>query len=609
MNAKTKKLALLAGLMVLTWVLYLPVRSHPFINYDDGAYVFNNGHVQAGLTWNTFAWAWTSTAVYNWHPLTWMSHALDCDLYGLNAGGHHLTSLMFHCLNAGLLFLLLVRATGHPGRSFLVAALFAFHPFNVESVAWVAERKSVLSTFFFFLALGAYGRYVRRPNVRRYVTVAVLFALGLAAKPMVITFPFVLLLLDAWPLRRIEGWSSPAIVTAEARPRKTRMSKSARGSDEGTFSAAQRPLSRLVLEKLPLLALSVGSAIVTVVAQGTAVRSFTRITLGLRIENALYSYALYVWKAFWPTRLALFYPHPLHRLAIWKLGLAVLFLAGVSVAVWKQRFSRPYLGVGWLWYLGTLVPMIGIIQVGDQAMADRYAYLPVVGMFVMVVWGIADWADRAGVKHARRIAWAGAVLAVLAFLTQRQLAYWETNDGIWAHTLDVTTNNIIAENNLADVLLSEGRVDEALPHFAAAVRLQPRDADKHVNLGAALAEAGQPQIAIEEYQTAIHYSSNPKEQARCYETLGTLYGQIGDYSEMRKSYRKALEADPSSGAMMVRHLSQYVTSDPSAEGYFSLGVLLQEVGQDSKAREAYEEALKLNPNFEPAQIALAGLQQ
>jgi len=609
MNAKAKKLALLAGLMVLTWVLYVPVRSHPFINYDDDAYVLHNSRVQAGLTWKTVVWAWTATAVYNWHPLTWMSHALDCDLYGLDPAGHHLTSLMFHCLNAGLLFLLLARATGRPGRSFLVAALFAFHPFNVESVAWVAERKSVLSAFFFFLALGAYGRYACRPNLQRYVTVTVLFGLALAAKPMAITFPFVLLLLDAWPLRRIAGWSSPPIVTTEARPRKSRKSKSARDVDEGTCFAAQRPLSGLVLEKLPLLALSVGSAIVTVVAQGTAVRSFTRITLGLRIENALYSYALYVWKAFWPTRLALFYPYPWPRLAVWKLGLAVLFLAGVSVAVWKQRLSRPYLGVGWLWYLGTLVPVIGIIQVGDQAMADRYAYLPMIGIFVMVVWGIADWADRAEVKPALRITLAGGVLAILAFLTQRQLAYWETNNGIWARTLDVTTNNIIAENNLADGLRAQGRVEEALPHFQAAVRLQPRDADKHVNLGAALAEAGQPQSAIEEYQTAIHYSSNPKVQARCYETLGTLYGQIGDYLEMRKSYRQALAADPSSGSMMVRHLSRYVESDPSAEDYFSLGVLLQEEGQGSKAREAYEEALKLNPNFQPAQVALAGVQQ
>ena len=472
----------------------------------------------------------------------------------------------------------------------------------------MAERKSVLSTFFLFLALGAYGRYARRPNWQRYVMVAVLFGLALAAKPMAITFPFVLLLLDAWPLCRIAGWSSPVIAAKEPRLRKARKSKSTRDSDDETYSVPQRSLSGLVLEKLPLLALSVGSAIVTVVAQGTAVRSFTRIPLPLRIGNALYSYALYVWKAFWPTRLALFYPYPSPRLAIWKLGLAVLFLAGISVAVWKQRFSRPYLGVGWLWYLGTLVPVIGIVQVGDQAMADRYAYLPMIGIFVMVVWGLADGAVRAPMKPAVRITFASGVLAVLAFLTQRQLAYWETNNGIWARTLDVTTNNITAENNLADGLRSEGRVEEALPHFQTAARLQPRDADRHVNLGAALAEAGQPQSAIEEYQTAIRYSSNPKEQARCYETLGTLYGQIGNYAEMRESYRKALAADPSSGPLMVRHLSQYVESDPSAEDYFALGVLLQEDGQGSKAREAYEEALSLNPNFQPAQMALAGLQ-
>jgi tetratricopeptide (TPR) repeat protein len=608
MDRRTVNLSLVSVLLLVTatLALYIPLRHHPFVNFDDDRYVTDNAHVRAGLSWSTVTWALTAREQANWHPLTWISHALDWEVYGPDAGGHHVTSLVIHLLNVVLLYLLLLRAAGLNGRSLLVAALFALHPLNVESVAWIAERKNVLSTLFFLLAIGAYGWYARRPNVRRYVVVGLLFLLGLAAKPMVITLPFVLLLLDFWPLKRIEGWGAPG--AARIKPRKQRRGRPGESADTG-FRVSPAPFSRLVVEKLPLLLLCAGSAAITILAQrDKALRSVQQFPLGLRLENAIYSYAMYVWKAFWPTRLALFYPHPLHRLAIWKLGLAVLFLASISVAVWKQRFSRPYLGLGWLWYLGTLVPVIGFIQVGDQAMADRYAYLPMIGIFVMVVWGIADWADRAQLRPALRITLAGAVLAVLAFLTQRQLAYWETNDGIWAHTLDVTTNNINAENNLADALWSDGRLEEALPHFQAAVRLQPRDPDKHVNLGAALGAAGQTQSAIEEYQTAIHYTSNPRKQARCYETLGTLYGRVGDYSEMRQSYRKALAADPSSGSTMVGHLSQYVESDPSAEGYFSLGVLLQEEGQDSKAREAYDEALKLNPSFTAAQVALAGVQ-
>src|SRR5277367_1427887 len=454
------------ALAAITLLLYSPVTKHSFVNYDDEIYVVKNVHVRAGLTWSTFAWSWTSIEGSNWHPLTWLSHALDCELYGLNAGGHHFTNVLLHACNVLLLFLLLLWVTGSAGRSWLVAALFAVHPLNVESVAWVAERKNVLSTLFFLLAMGAYGWYAQKPNVRRYLAVAALFALGLASKPMVITLPFVLLLLDFWPLGRIQEWA------AQPAPRIRKNRKAVEDAAGNRFT--QAPFLRLVLEKLPLMLLCVASAVVTVVAQRSrgAVRSLETIPLLLRLENAAYSYAMYVWKAFWPSRLALYYP--LNRLALWQLGLAVLFLLAVSGIAWKQRFRHRYLLSGWLWYLGTLVPVIGIVQVGDQAMADRYTYVPLIGIFVMVVWGLADWADSEQVGARWRVTATAIVLAVLSVLTWRQSSYWRTSFDVWTHTLAVTGPNPLAESDLGDALHALGRPEDALPHFQKAAKMQTR---------------------------------------------------------------------------------------------------------------------------------------
>ncbi len=352
--------------MLLTLALYNPVNQHPFVNYDDDRYVTGNAHVRQGLTAETFTWALTSTEQANWHPLTWMSHALDVSLFRLNPAGHHFTGVLLHAANAILLFLLLMSATGRLGPSLFVAALFALHPMNVESVAWVAERKNVLCTFFFFLTLWAYGWYARRPEWKRYLVVAALFVAGLAAKPMVITLPFVLLLLDYWPLNRVRyaesdaGWSWP----------------------------------RLILEKMPLIALSAASAMITMKAQqaGGAVRSTVQFSLSTRVANAIYAYAMYLWKMIWPARLAPLYPHPAGTLATWQVVTAALVLIAITMLVWKFRELR-YLMTGWLWFLGTLVPVIGLVQVGDAAMADRYAYIPLIGIFVMIAFGAADLAE------------------------------------------------------------------------------------------------------------------------------------------------------------------------------------------------------------------------
>jgi Tfp pilus assembly protein PilF len=610
MDSKLRHLVLGSGLLlIVTLAVYVPVRNQPFLNYDDNDYVTRNQHVQAGLSWNTFVWSLTAREAYNWHPLTWLSHALDCQLFGLDAGGHHLTNLAFHLLNVLLLFLLLARATGSPGRSFLVAALFALHPLNVESVAWIAERKNVLSTFFFLLTLGAYGWYASKPNIRRYVIVALLFALGLAAKPMVITLPFVLLLLDYWPFMRVRGWrSQERTAVPSTKSGKRRKEGSAVALDLPFQTAAASPL-QLVVEKLPLLALCLASAVITMVAQnsGGAVRSLMKIPFSARLGNALFSYAMYVWKAFWPTRLALYYPHPLDRLEDWQLALAAVFLVAVSWIAWRERASHRYLITGWLFYLGTMVPVIGIVQVGDQAMADRYAYVPLIGVFVMAVWAAADLSDRKAVPFSWRAAAAALVVAFFSFLTWRQLGYWHTNSELWTHTLEVTDHNPMAEAMLAYALRSDGRIEDALPHFQKAADLQPDEAIRRADLGAALGETGQTREAIQQYEAAISLSSSPKLRARSYETLATLYSQLGDYSKVRENYRAALTQAPELKPEMLQHLSAYIANAPSAGSYLCYGILLQETGQLSEARAAFEQALTMDPTLDVAKQALASL--
>jgi hypothetical protein len=383
---------LLALLLVLaTLVVYQPVRHLPFINYDDDLYVTNNVHVQSGLEWDTIQWAFTTHDASNWHPLTWLSHALDFQLFGLDASGQHVVNLLLHMLNVVLLFWVLWRATGLANRSAMVAALFALHPINVQSVAWVAERKNLLSMLFFLLALGAYRWYVGGPRISRYLVVSLLFALGLMAKPQVITLPLVLLLWDYWPLKRMSPTAASSMTASN--------------------------LARLFREKLPLFALSSASATVTLVAHraGGAVRWYP---LSMRLANAIVSCTRYVGIAIWPSHLAVFYPHPLGALGAWHVLASMAFLVLATIVVLTER---EYLLVGWFWFLITLLPMIGIVQVGTQAMADRYAYLPFIGLFLMVVWGVADWAARRHISRALQAAVGIAVLVTMAAITHRQL--------------------------------------------------------------------------------------------------------------------------------------------------------------------------------------------
>ncbi len=421
-------------LAAVTIALYSPVIRHPFVVLDDGDYVTGNLHIQGGLAWSTIRWAFTSTDAFNWHPLTWLSHALDYQLFALHPAGHHLDSVLIHALNAVLLFLLLAWLTKRMGPSLLVAALFALHPLNVESVAWVAERKNVLSTLFFFLAIAAYAWYAQKPDWRRYLLMAGLFAAGLMAKPMVITLPFVLLLLDYWPLDR--------------------MPLAGTGSRPATSKGEPWLGWRLLLEKIPLLFLSAASAVITLMAQRPAERTFEEFPLAIRIENAILAYGRYLWKMLWPARLALNYPYPGNTLPAWQWISSALVLIGVTVLVVIFR-RKGYLPVGWFWFLGTLVPVIGLVQVGGAAMADRYAYIPLIGIFVMIAWGLDDWAEAKAVRTVWRVIPPLCVLLAFGLATSQQIRYWVSDYDLWSHTLAVTERNPFAHFALAAALLSD----------------------------------------------------------------------------------------------------------------------------------------------------------
>jgi Tfp pilus assembly protein PilF len=587
-------------LVVATLALYNPVNRHAFVNYDDDRYVTENPHVHDGLSTSTISWAWASTEHANWHPLTWLSHALDYQLFHLNPAGHHFTSLLIHAANAVLLFLVLVYATGRVGPSLFVAGLFALHPINVESVAWIAERKNVLSTFFFLATIGAYFWYAQKESWQRYLAVIVLFAFGLMSKPMVVTLPLVLLLLDYWPLGRIHASPTPAL------------------------QVAPRPRSRLLAEKLPLLALSAASAVITMQAQqaGGAMRSTVQFSLGVRLENAVVAYAMYLWKTVWPSRLAPLYPHPGDSWAAGQVAASMLVLAAITGIVLKFR-AKGYLVTGWLWFLGTLVPVIGLIQVGDQAMADRYAYIPLIGIFVMIAWGAADLADARPIGVAPRLIPAACILLALSVTTYRQLSYWSNSYDLWTHALAVTDRNFIAQDNLGGALLLLGKPEEAYTHFQAAAEINPRDPMSHANLGAYLQEHGRLADAVEQYNRAISLTSDAGLLAATYANLGNACRRLGQNAQARESYGRALRLNPGQfnaylglGQMLekqsqvdeaIRNYSRSVELRPTDEGFLLLGHALESAGRRTEALAAYQAALKLSPSLPEAQHAVDAL--
>jgi tetratricopeptide (TPR) repeat protein len=527
-------------LVLATVALYYPVSGHPFVNYDDNVYVTDNEQVKSGLNWDTLQWAFTTTEAGNWHPLTWLSHTLDYQLFQADPAGHHNTNLLLHVLNALLLFWVLRQATGFIGRSWMVAALFALHPVNVESVAWISERKNLLSMLFFLLALGAYRWYVREPRTGRYAVVAGFFALGLMAKPQVITLPFVLLLWDYWPLRRMliagrrAAFDAPDDSSTRAKNR----------LDEDTLP--QQSFSWLAAEKLPLLALCAASAFITMKAQQAAGAMHTAkntFPLSIRLGNAIVCYARYLGKAFWPSHLALIYPHPGTSLKTWEVLAALVLLLAITALVLRER-RRRYLLVGWFWFLGTMVPMIGLVQVGEQAMADRYAYLPFIGLFIMVCWGLEDWAEQRKVPIAVLAGASVVVLMALSVVAYRQLNYWGDNVVLWTHIIEVTPPNYIAQDDLGGAYLNSGQLEEAMKHFRAAAEIYPLDPFSNLNLAIYAQQHNDPQQAIARSNIVLTRSPSPRLRSKAYTTMGLAYRALGNQEESQKCLQAAQRERP-----------------------------------------------------------------
>jgi len=593
---------LLALLLVaITLFSYWPTFSNGFINYDDDGYITENTHLQPGLTAANVSWAFRATIMANWHPLTWISHMADVQIFSLHPAGHHATSLILHCLNAVLLFFLLRAATGFLWRSAFVAALFAVHPFNVECVAWVSERKSLLCTLFTFLALFAYGWYVRKPGIGRHALVALLFALGLASKPMIITLPFALLLLDYWPLNRL-----PVPDDAES------------------SSLFFKKLWPLVIEKLPLLLLSAASAYITVVAQArsNSIAANQLISPAVRTANALWSYLLYILKGFWPLHLAIFYPHPENTLALWKPFLGLAFILAFTFFCVRHLRQR-YLIAGWLWYLGCLVPVIGFVQVGRQAMADRYAYTPLLGIFVMVVWWVADHSDL--LPHRSEVLAGVATIFLLFFgaLSWRQTTYWKDSFTLFSHALEIAPVNFIAENNLGEAYVQIGRPDLASAHFLRSTQEKPRFGLAHYNLGIVLVSENRMAEARKEFETAIQYGQETSEIASSYQNLGVVLLQENQLADAIKVFSQALQLVPGKqSSLLARGMAEFrlnnfaaaesdfiaganISPDPAA--CYWVGRSREAQGNASGAIQAYRRTLALEPDMRDAKQHLDAL--
>ena len=581
-------------LAAISLVIYARCLSNDFVDYDDHQYITQNAHVQSGLNRAMLRWAFTTFEAGNWHPLTWISHAFDVQVFRMAPTGHHLDSMLLHTFNVVLLFLLLWKATGARGRSLTIATLFAVHPLNVECVAWIAERKSLLCTFFFFLALGCYGWYVKRPSVWRYGILILLFAFGLMAKPMVITLPFVLLLLDYWPLQRI-----------------------GRVQFRNKSTMSRNAALRLLLEKAPLFALSITSGIITVLAQSqaNAIVTLASVPFSIRLENAICSYVLYLWKAVWPFGLGLFYPETAPRLSLVFVALAILFI--ISIWAWREREERPYLLIGWLWYLGTLVPVIGLVQVGAQAMADRYAYIPLIGFFLMIVWRIAEWCDSRVYSRWWRVAAVTIVLSGLAIVTHRQTGYWHNPYTLWSRSLQVTTDNYVAEDNLGLALIAMGRNNEAIPHFNNALRLNTTDPTADMGLEIVYRESD-PRQAIQHGEAALALTTSPQQLVAIYNGIGLAYAQLHEYEPAGDNFRQALRIDSSDETAMMalgntllrqaaQRMSQKLDQHPTAEGFSQLGSVWEQAGDYGSAKSAYKSAVDLDPRLASAQEGLQRL--
>lgn len=549
LNDRWTVLGVCVFLAAIVWAVFGQTLHHGFVNYDDGLYVSDNPTILRGLSLKGIAWAFTHSVNFNWTPLTMISHMLDCQIYGLNAGGHHLTSVLLHMASAIVLFLVLKEMTSALWRSAFVAAVFAIHPLHVESVAWIAERRDVLSGLFFMLTLGAYVRYARRPwSLGRYLMVALMLVLGLMSKPMVVTLPFVLLLLDYWPLKRFNQPDGHSVTR------------------------------RLILEKIPLLAVSGAACVATLFAQQEAI---TPLPLALRIGNAVVSYVAYIGQMIYPAGLVVYYPHPGSSLPLWKIIAAFILLLGISAGALATRRKHSYFLFGWLWYLGMLVPVIGLIQSGLRAQADRYTYLPQIGLYLLLTWTVADLS--AGWRHRRWLlgSLSTVILTALIFCARAQTFYWRNSEALWTHTLACTSDNSIAQNNFGVVLLQKGNIEEAITHFQTALAINPDYTEAHNNLGYALFQKGSVDEAISQYQQALQI--NP-DYANAHNNFGTALIQKGNVDEAIIQYQRALQINPD-----------------DAEVHNNLGVVLLQTGKIDEAITHFQQALQTKPDYVEAQ--------
>jgi Tfp pilus assembly protein PilF len=547
-------------LIILVLTVYGQVGNHFFNNFDDDIYITQNPQVLKGLTWEGVSWAFTTFHAVNWHPITWLSHMADISIFGLEAGWHHRINVLLHILNTVILFIVFLRMTGALWQSAFVAALFAVHPLHVESVAWVAERKDILSTLFWMLTMGVYVRYVQSPGLTKYMGILFFYALGLMCKPMLVTLPFVLLLLDYWPLRRF---------------------------DSGCISI--KKIYQLSLEKVPLFALSSSSCIITYLAQakGIVLFPYGNFPIDLRASNAVLAYVVYLGKMVWPVSLSVFYPHPgtvFTAIPAWQVLMSILLLGGLSFLVFWQGGRRPYLVVGWLWYLGTLFPVIGLVQAGAQALADRYTYVPLIGVFVMIAWGIPAVLEGWRFRRTTLMLMGGAMLFAFSAVAWNQTGYWKNNLTLFTHALNVTEKNWLAWTNIGNDYRRIGQIEHAIFCFQEALRIKPDYPMAWYNLGVTYSELGQPQWAIKFYQEALRIWPA---YAVAWLNLGESYANLGDHQQAIKNYREALRVKPD-----------------FAEALFNIGLAYYNLGQPQQAITYFREALRIWPDFASAWYSL-----
>lgn len=605
-------------LVLAVVAVYWPVINYEFVKYDDNTYIEVNPSIKSGFTLQNIRWAFTSGYASNWHPVTWLSHTLDYQLFGTWAGGHHLVNVLFHIANTLLLFIILLRLTGTLWASAFAAALFGIHPLHVESVAWVAERKDVLSTLFWMLTILAYSHYGKRQKWTTYLLTLIFFILGIMAKPMVVTLPFVLLLLDYWPLER----------------------KISLG---------------LLVEKIPFFAISAVSSVITFLVQrsGGSVSSIDTYSLKVRIGNSIISYIAYIWKMFWPTDLAVLYPHPRYNLPITKVTICAILLLLLTVCFIYFFRRRKYMTVGWLWYLGTLVPVIGMVQVGAQSMADRYTYIPLIGLFIIIAWAANDLlAKKPSLKIHTTIAGCVILLSLMA-VASIQVRYWENNSTLFEHTLSVTKNNYIIHNNYANILSEQGNIPKAIEQFEAALKIRPNSAETQNNLGNFKVKIGKLDEAIQHYKLAIELKPNAPVS---YYNMGLALAQKGNHDEAITAYQDTVQLDPNyidainmlasemnkkgDTEQAIQYYKKSIKINPEdiiahgqlglilakegkfdeamqefrfvlkrqpkdAEMQYNLGFLLECKGQIADAIRQYQESLKINPDFPKAREQLS----